>query len=366
MGFLVTAVFLWIVASNVSVEQLIVAFQGADYRLVAPAAVVTLAGYLLRSLRWQRVVLPTASISLPAAFSMLMMGFAINNLLPARLGEFVRAYLLRRKSGVRKTFGMATVILERVCDGLVLIALLGVVSLFKPLPLVGQQVQTVSSVVFLLAAAGILMLLMWQRLTVRLLGAVLRPLPRRFSISLLKASRAFIAGLQCLKQRRSLVIVVVLSVSVWMLEATSYLLITRAFGVWMPFQDQLLAAILLLVTVNLGIMIPSAPGYVGTFQFFAVAALSVFGVDRETALAIAISSHLMQYLLVTGIGLALFGRENLSLSSLRRESSADDGQDEEEDGEASEQRAPAVEVPRRRDDSHASQRSRPREENTPL
>jgi uncharacterized membrane protein YbhN (UPF0104 family) len=96
-----------------------------------------------------------------------------------------------------------------------------------------------------------------------------------------------------------------------------------------------LASLLLLVTVNLGIMVPSAPGYVGTFQFFAVAALAMFEVDREPALAVGISSHLMQYVLVTGIGLALFTRENLSLSSLQKESSADDSQDDEsEDKEA--------------------------------
>ena len=96
-GFLVTAVFIVILARNVSVEQLVEAFRGADYRVVLPAAAVTLAGYILRSIRWQRIVRPAAQIDIPAAFSMLMMGFAANNLLPARLGEFVRAYLLRRR-----------------------------------------------------------------------------------------------------------------------------------------------------------------------------------------------------------------------------------------------------------------------------
>ena len=73
---------------------------------------------------------------------------------------------------------------------------------------------------------------------------------------------------------------------------------------------------LLLVMVNLGIMIPSAPGYVGTFQFFAVSALAVFDVPRETGLALAVVSHLMQYALVTLIGLYFFGRENIRLATL--------------------------------------------------
>ena len=94
----------------------------------------------------------------------------------------------------------------------------------------------------------------------------------------------------------------------------------RAFNIWLPPAQQVLASLLLLVTVNLGIMVPSAPGYVGTFQFFAVTALSMFGVGRETALAVGISSHLMQYLLVTGIGLALFAREQSLSVSLQKES----------------------------------------------
>jgi glycosyltransferase 2 family protein len=329
LGFLVTAVFIVLLARNVSVEQLVEAFRGADYRGVVPAAAVTLVGYVVRSIRWQRIIRPSARIGLPSAFSILMMGFAANNLLPARLGEFVRAYLLRRKTGARKTFGMATVFLERVCDGVILIALLGIVSLLWPLPVFGQQVQLVSSLIFLGSVAGILMLLLREALAMRLLDLVVRPLPQRLAASIRRASRAFIAGLQALKSPRSLALVVVLSVSVWALEATSYFLMMSAFNIQLPPQQHVLAALLLLVTVNLGIMVPSAPGYVGTFQFFAVAALSMFNVGREAALAVGISSHLMQYVLVTGIGLALFARENISLARLGQESSADDGPDEE-------------------------------------
>ena len=126
---------------------------------------------------------------------------------------------------------------------------------------------------------------------------------------------------------------------VWLLEASSYLLMTRAFGIWMPDLNQALAAAFLLVVVNLGIMLPSAPGYVGTFQFFAVMALGAFGVPKEIALAAAISSHLMQYLLVTGMGLVMFARENLSFWSFGKEAA--------ERSDEVEQAPPGREHPRR-------------------
>lgn len=319
IGFLLTAVFLWIVASNVSPADLVAAFREADYRLVAPAAAATFSGYLLRTIRWQRIVRPVAALGFGDAFSVLMMGFASNNLLPARLGELVRAYLLSRKIRVRKTYGMATILLERVCDGVTLILLLGGVSLLMPLPGWGQEVQWISSLLFLAASLGIVFLLVQERLMVRMMRLLLAPFPLRLSSALLRATGTFISGLHSLRSLRSLGLVILLSVMVWLLEAVSYLLMTRAFGVWMTPLTQGLAAIFLLVVVNLGIMLPSAPGYVGTFQFFAVMALGVFGVRKETALAVAIASHLMQYTLVTAIGLFFFARENLAFWRFEKE-----------------------------------------------
>ncbi len=311
-GFLLTVLFLWIVVRNVSWEELRQVFVGADYRLVLPATLVTFCGYLLRTLRWQRIVRPVAPLGFGDTFGILMMGFAANNLLPARLGEFVRAYLLGKKTGARKTYGIATIVLERVCDGMVLIGLLGWVSLLMPLPMWGRDVQLFSSALFLLASLGVLLLLIQEDLTMKAISLLLRPLPPSLAAALLRAMGAFISGLHSLRSKRSLLLVIALSVGVWLLEATSYLLMTQAFGVQLPGVTELLAALFLLVVINLGIMIPSAPGYVGTFQFFGVTALAVFGVPKETALAVTISSHLMQYLLVTAIGLLFFLRENVA------------------------------------------------------
>ncbi|MHB0868343.1 MAG: lysylphosphatidylglycerol synthase transmembrane domain-containing protein [Chloroflexota bacterium] len=324
IGFLLAAVFLGIVGRNVSWSELVAAFRAADYRLVVPATTATFTGYLLRTVRWQRIVKPVAALSFGDAFSILMMGFASNNLLPARLGEFVRAYLLGRSIGTRKTYGLATIVLERVCDGVTLIALLGAVSLLMPLPGWGQEVQLFSSLLFVGAAAGIVLLLTQEKLTMRVLGVAMQPFPRQLSGAILRASKTFITGLHSLKSGRGLGIVVLLSLVVWLLESSSYLLMTRAFGIWMPPLAQALAATFLLVVVNLGIMLPSAPGYVGTFQFFAVMALGVFGVPKETALAVAIASHLMQYVMVTAIGLLFFARGNVAFWRFEKEAEAAD------------------------------------------
>lgn len=323
VGFILTGVFLWIVARNVDGSELAAAFAGADYRLVVPAALATFCGYLLRTARWQRIVKPVAPLSFGRAFGILMMGFAANNLLPARLGEVVRAYMLRRHTGARKTYGMATIILERICDGVVLILFLGIISILMPLPAWGQEVQTFSSVLFLGAVVGIVLLLMQESLVVRIADAVLSALPARLSGPFLRAMEVFISGLHSLKSSRSVIYVILMSIAVWMLEATSYLLMITAFDVRLTPNTPILAAAFLLVVVNLGIMVPSAPGYIATFQFFAYTALGVFGVPKETGLAVAILSHGMQWLLVTAIGMSFFVRENVTLRGIERQAESD-------------------------------------------
>ena len=162
-----------------------------------------------------------------------------------------------------------------------------------------------------------------------LLGTLLSPFPKQVAGAILRASKTFISGLHSLRSGSTLGIVALVSATVWVLEATSYLLICRAFGIWMSPLSQGLAATFLLVVVNLGIMVPSAPGYVGTFQFFAVMALGAFGIPKETALAVAIASHLMQFVLVTAIGLFFFVRENLAFWRFQRE--AEEAAEEDED-----------------------------------
>lgn len=326
-GFVLTGFFLWIVARNVNGADLVAAFMGADYRLVAPAAFATFCGYLLRTFRWQRVVRPVAPLSFVGAFGILMMGFTANNLLPARLGEVVRAYLLHRKTGVRKTYGLATIVLERICDGLTLIMFLAFVSLSMRLPDWGKEVQAFSSALFLAAAAAIVVVLVKESLVVRIADVFFGRLPARIGGPILRAVGVFISGLHALKSRRTLVLVIALSIAIWLLEASSYLLMVSAFNVSMPPLRLALAAVFLLVVVNLGIMLPSAPGYVGTFQFFAVMALGAFAVPKETALAVAISSHLMQYLMVTAIGIIFFVRENVGPWSVEREVAAEADED---------------------------------------
>lgn len=316
IGFLLTFVFLGLVLWKTDLSELWSALRSANYIYVVPAALCTATSYLLRTARWQRILLPTRRIAYRRLLSVLMIGFMANNLLPARLGEVVRAYVLGRRETISKSLSFATIMLERLLDGVTLLAVLGALALLMPLPDWGQELAYIAGAVFLVATLGIVFLLLREDLAGRVIHLVLRPLPSALATKVAEKADSFIMGLHALRGGRAVLELIALSIAVWSVEATFYYLVLTAFNIGLPLPVLALAASLLLVVVNLGIMLPSAPGYIGTFQFFGLLALGVFGVQHELALSATIVAHGVQYVLVTAVGLAYFGRENLSFRTL--------------------------------------------------
>jgi glycosyltransferase 2 family protein len=314
-----TAVFLALAVRNVDLAAVGREVAAADPRYLLPAAVCTMTGYLLRSLRWQIILHPLYRVPYRAVFSVLMLGFATNNILPARLGEVVRAYLLGSRAGVPRSLSLATIVVERVFDGLTLLLLMAVALQVAPVPLENDRlrlVEVASVGIFAGAVVGLVGLLILQKRAVALIGWLARPLPARVAGRLTTMADTFITGLGCLRHPGVVLRAGLCSLLVWGAEAASYAWVAAAFNLGLAPAQQVSAILFLVVFVNLGIMIPSAPGYIGTFQFFARLALTAFAVSAERAVGLAVVSHGMQYVLVTGIGLVLLWRQHLSLGRL--------------------------------------------------
>jgi uncharacterized protein (TIRG00374 family) len=246
------------------------------------------------------------------------MGFATNNLLPGRLGELWRAHMLGQKRNVRRTFALASVFVERVFDGLVLIGMMVLLSFVVPLPGWGRQIELLAAAIFLGATVG-LVLLVWQPVRMqRLLALPLRFAPARASGWITGAMGAFVDGLAVLRSPAVLLPAIVLSVGVWSLEGASYLALSRGVDLHLPPGTRLGAIGLALVTINFGVMVPTSPGGVGAFEYFGTLALGVFGAAAGAALALLLVAHAVQYALVTGLGLLFFAREHVSPSDIGR------------------------------------------------
>ncbi len=317
VGLLVTIVLTFLAIRNISLSELAASAQTANYGLILIAGLVWIVGYTIRALRWQLILRPSVTSPYLRIAKIMVIGFMANNLLPARIGEFVRAFALSKAATTTKSFGLATIMVERMFDGLALLALLMLSSRLYQLPVWSSEIATLSSAVFLVALAGVIFALARRDQLVKLAELLLALLPERLSRFGNEKGASFLSGLDGLRSPGRTAGIIASSLAVWCVEALAYLLVLLAFNAPLAGIEWIAAPLLFVSVINLGIMLPSAPGYIGLVEFFGPLALGAFGVGREPALAMTIVAHAVQYVLITGPGLAFAASESISWSALR-------------------------------------------------
>jgi uncharacterized protein (TIRG00374 family) len=213
--------------------------------------------------------------------------------------------------------------MERVLDGLVITSLLLIAATFTPLPAWGQELLWIALAVFLTGAAGIVLVMAARSFVLSLVERMTSRLQFRLRKRLMSIAERMVAATDCVRDRRLLVPIVLLSFAVWLVETSMFLMVLPAFGLGL---EPLWATMAMAVT-NLGILVPSSPGYIGPFHFFCMQALMIFGVARETALGYAIMTHVLYYVPVTLWGIAAMAaygtRPGTALQALEEEGSTD-------------------------------------------
>ncbi len=324
-GVLVSIAFLGLALYRVDLNALGEALRSADYRLVLVSALFTFVSYIFRTARWRRLLRPQKQIPLARLYPVLIVGFALNNLMPGRPGEVARAISLGQREALPKTLGLATVIVERVADGLTLIAILAFISLGFDLPGWGREVESLSVAIFMVALAGLLFLLWREHLAMRLFKGLVRIVPESIGLRMGRMLSAFILGLHSLRSAGDVLAIALLSLGAWMCEAAHYYVMLAAFGLLPDSATHGFASAFTMVMVNLGISIPAAPGGVGPFEAAGVLALGAFGIARVQALTVVLVSHAVQYVLVSALGIFFIAREGLNLARAVGEEAAEGG-----------------------------------------
>lgn len=264
------------------------------------APLVYIAGHFVRGVRCRAILRPHCDLSTWTATNVVIIGYAANNFLPARMGELVRAYVLSRIASIPVSLSLATTLLERLTDGLAITLILIVAGFVAPLPAWGDRLLIVATGVFLSALAAVILVMTAKPWVLRVTARLTRRLPAAAASRLLVILERAISATDCLRNGRLAASIVLLSLAVWIIEGGMFLLILPAFG--MPLSP--LRAALAVAITNLGILIPSTPGYIGPFQYFCMQAMLIFGVSRETALGYAIMAHLLYYVPVSLWGAA--------------------------------------------------------------
>jgi hypothetical protein len=338
-GVVVTLLFLALFLYKVDWREAVVYLRQANYVYVVPAIAVYFLSVYFRTLRWQFLLGPMKTLSIARLYPVVVVGYMANNLLHVRMGEVVRYYYLSRREGVSDSGSLATIVVERVFDGLTILALAAVVSVALPvLGVVQGLAEQANSSPLLLAlavpllfvgvAATLLLMASAPGLTIRIASRMLRLVPSSVGRRLEPLALRFLEGLATLRSPGKVLALFLLSWPIWLAEAAMYLILSYSFQVDQAFGGfpELAAAILLLTAVsNLATSLPSSPGGVGPFEFFAKGSLVLLGVGTAQATAYVGVLHLALLAPVTVAGLVVLRAGRLTLGELTREMQARGG-----------------------------------------
>jgi len=318
IGIIISAACVYWAMREVRPAEVWNALQQADYLGFAGVMVLTLLGFWLRAFRWRWLLSTPRPLSLDALYSATMIGFMANNLFPLRFGEFVRAWVLGRREQLPKTTVFATVVVERVVDMITLLAILGIALLVHPISAeseAGRLTQAGASALVVTVVLLTLFLVVLERtpnLMNRLIEKLCSPLPERWRRRTLTAFHHFLEGLVLFRDLPRLLWVMALSFLMFGTFALALQVSMWALDLPVPWYGGLL----MLVVTAIGIMVPAAPGYIGTLNLACVAGLALFSVGKEMAVPFSWFYWAAQWLPVTVVGLFYLRREGLTLRSI--------------------------------------------------
>jgi len=313
----------------VKFSELWESLKGANYWWVSLLIPLNILMNWVRAERWAHLLAPIKSpISKRNLFSGIMIGYAINNVLP-RVGEFVRPYIVGNQEGISRSSVFGTVVVERILDFMSFYFIVCVVLFFYPRsldPFVNQP--DVIRPLFLIgsiAALIIFILLFFKAESLfRFLAKVLRFIPDKRKENIEKILDKFYTGFAVAKYRNKFAVILFQSFLIWALNALIMFVPFFAFAPLVKSGMDFGASVVLLVISSIAWILP-APGAMGTYHsFLKVAMVKLYGIDETTSLSYAIITHEVGYLVVMVFGVYYYFRDHLHMSDLAGASSKEE------------------------------------------
>lgn len=313
-GLIISAICLYFSFKGVDWRMVLQTISTIDKRILLLLMPLYGLAFIIRSVRWRYLLRDITRVSWKKLFPHLMIGFLLNNILPMRIGEFARAYSSGKKLNISKTASFSSIVLERTFDGMCFLACITASFYIMPFP---EWVRNgaIAAAVFFISMMSALFFLAYRQDTAKMVFKKL-PLPVKLKIRFDMITENFFLGLQSLRNIKTVAVVVLLSCVVWTIELSSFYLMSRAFHLDINIADVLFTAI----CVVLGVMVPAAPGYVGTYEFTGRTALGIVGVEANIAVSFILFLHFFQFFVIFVLGFPSLTAQGISLEELKKES----------------------------------------------
>lgn len=297
----------------------------ANYTIIAIIVLLVLFTYILRAIRWQYFLLPIKKAKISNLISATIIGFTVTTLLPGRLGEIAKPFLLGLKENISKSATLATVVVERLFDFITIFTFFSVYMLLKPMS-VGNtsheqdilNAYRKGGIIGLAISLGLMLFLIIVHLRTHwfqsLVNILLSSFPEKISRRIKKPLKSFIEGLTVIETKRNLPYLIFYSLALWLIISFCYWLGLIAFSIRLPFYFSLF----LMAVAAIGAVIPT-PGAVGGYHMVIQICLVTFwGINEHMSRAIAIIMHAVSFLPVTFLGIIFIWLEGLSLSKIKK------------------------------------------------
>ena len=300
VGLLIGSVFFYLAARKVNFEEALAAIYAIHLLWLLPLTVVYIWNLLIRSLRWQLMFPDESRPSFRYAVDAFLIGKVGNSYMPGRLGELLRASVMGRLlPSVGMTGTLATILIEKLFDVFGVLILLGVALLYAPLP-----PWLTKSGLTMIGVFPAILLVLWllDRAGAQNMyhpDTDVSGLTSRIKGLLFGVLRKFSTGLYALRTARHFTLLSALTLILWSGEVCVMYICFQAFSIPVPF----VAAVVTVVFLSVGSMLPSAPGFIGTYQLFIVAALTLYAVPESNAFALSMFMNIYAIGMISLLGL---------------------------------------------------------------
>lgn len=313
LGIAISFIFVYIAFRDINLAEFIESMKEGEYIWVFPALAAMVLSFWLRGYRWKCILDPVKKVSIRSAFSATMIGYMANNILPFRIGDLIRLVAIWKEAGVSRAAALGSVVIERIFDLFMILAIFGLALLAYPqLP-----PWAVGAGYFAVGIFAILIFFsFYARNNVEAIASFNKKFIGKFSDKAAGKSegiiRSFSDGLKVIHNAKDLLWLVLVSTLLWLINILWVWFTLEIFDFDLPIS----ASFLVLVFILFAVSIPSAPGYVGTFHGFVIAALVFMGINTDAARASAVVMHATNYIPITLIGLYYLWKSNFSLKSV--------------------------------------------------
>lgn len=315
LGILISIVLVYLSVRGINFQDVSRDLKKIQFAYVISFIVLVMIMQWLRSYRWGVMLQPMEKIDQLSLFSVTSVGFLAIASIPARIGELARPYLISKRSSIKMSSALGTILVERVLDSFTVLAIAVIVLFYTDLP----QWMIRSSIIFFLLAVVmfcfIIFLILRRDTALNLINKILSKLPGKFAHKIDELIHHFIDGFQIITNIKLLLYLFLLSALIWLVDVAAIYMLLESFGFGLPA----IAAFVLMIILIVGIALPAGPGYIGNWHFACVLALSLFGLAKSEALSFALVYHFLSMVIVVVLGVAFLPFNKFSIPDMKKQ-----------------------------------------------